>query len=466
MDIPGYQISEKIGKGGMADVYLATQVSLSRPVVLKIMHLAGDPNDDVKIERFLAEGRIVASLNHPNIITIYDIGITDNNSLYISMEYINNGDLKGRIGIPMDPLEALGYLLQISSGLKTAHEHGIIHRDVKPANILFRDDDTPLLTDFGIAKQLGKDLDLTQTNAFLGSPNYISPEQAGGGDVDERSDIYSLGCVFYEMVTGDKPYHADSVIDVVMQHNKAPVPTLPENLQKYQPLLDKMMAKDRNDRFSSAADLMDTIRKLQGKVEPSLRLPDFIVSSYEDRGKPYKTRYIILLSLLFVSAVFFSAIEYVDYRLRNAPSVDLESIPVDTTLKTGNVSALANPSLPTTQVEVSQDVINALIWLGNKSLEEYKLTYPDKDNAYYYFSRLLRIDPDNENAIKGIKEIAERYVILAERAFTNKDHEKTDAYISIGLKIDPENRSLHSLRSINEENREKGLFEKIRSYFN
>ncbi|HKK17027.1 MAG TPA: protein kinase, partial [Gammaproteobacteria bacterium] len=122
----------------MATVYLATQVSLERQAVLKIMDVSRQTDDNGQIERFLSEGRIVASLHHPNIITIYDIGIADDNSLYISMEYIKGGDLKSRIGIPMDPVEALECLVQIARGLKLAHEHGIIHRDVKPANILFR----------------------------------------------------------------------------------------------------------------------------------------------------------------------------------------------------------------------------------------------------------------------------------------------------------------------------------------
>ncbi|HIE84450.1 MAG TPA: serine/threonine protein kinase, partial [Dehalococcoidia bacterium] len=193
MDIQGYTIKHEIGKGGMATVYLATQESLHRDVVLKLL-------DDVQMgdsdlgERFLAEGRILASLKHPNIITIYDIGIA-NDQLYISMEYIQGGDLKQRLELPVSAEEALDYLSQVSSALGEAHKHGIVHRDVKPANILFADNDTPILTDFGIAKEVDTEHDLTSTGIFLGSPNYVSPEQADGQKIDGRADIYSLGCI-------------------------------------------------------------------------------------------------------------------------------------------------------------------------------------------------------------------------------------------------------------------------------
>lgn len=459
MEIPGYEITEQIGKGGMASVYLATQLSLSRPVVLKIMELAGNESDDaVRIGRFLEEGRIVASLNHPNIITVHDIGVTDSNSLYISMEYIKGGDLKSRMGIPFDPVEALNYLMQIGSGLKVAHEHGIVHRDVKPANILFREDNTPLLTDFGIAKQMDNDLDLTKTSGFLGSPNYISPEQAGGNEIDERSDIYSLGCVFYEMLTGVKPYYGKNVYKVVTQHLKAPVPELPENLSRYQPFLDKIMAKDKEERFASAAEMMDGIKEILGKSEPSLLDLD-LTGKYAE--KKFKTHHIVLFLLLFVSVVFFGAVQYVDYRLKSIPVVDLESIPVATTLDSAGQSQL----MPNPDIKVTEEMINALVWLGNKSLEEYKLTYPEKDNAYYYFSRLLKIRPDNEIAKNGIKEIAERYAFLAEKSFANNDVDKTEAYISIGLKIDSQNSALRSLQALVDETREKSLLEKVKEMF-
>lgn len=155
MEIPGYIIKNETGKGGMATVYLAIQESLGRSVCLKILDdVDADESKDL-IERFMAEGRIIASLSHPNIITIFDIGVA-NNMFYISMEYVQGGDLKQRLELPISDDESLDILAKISNALNEAHKHGIVHRDVKPANILFRDNATPLLTDFGIAKEVDR----------------------------------------------------------------------------------------------------------------------------------------------------------------------------------------------------------------------------------------------------------------------------------------------------------------------
>ena len=463
MEIPGYQIDRRIGKGGMATVYLATQSSLSRPVVLKILDIPRDNENSNQIERFLSEGRIVASLNHPNIITIYDIGVTDDNALYISMEYIKGGDLKSRIGIPMSPEEALDILINIGNGLKTAHEHGVIHRDVKPANILFRDDGTPLLTDFGIAKQVDNDLNLTSTGVFLGSPNYVSPEQADGKDVDCRTDIYSLGCIFYEMLAGEKPFKSETLFDVVNQHKNAPIPLLPEDVQDYQPLLNMMMAKSPHDRFANAEEMIEHIKILQSKLGPSMSRLDFDItlSSGLTISKNKRT-FIMLMVLLGISSIFFIALQFVDVRLKR-PAVNLDQVTVNTTL--GENFVTAEPISHNTE-PVSEDVINALIWLGNQSLEEYKLTYPPKDNAYYYFSRLLEINPQSEVARSGILEIADRYALLAEKTLAANDYSKTQAYVDIGLKINPRNETLLSLKQLSEETRQTSITELIKGFFN
>ena len=190
MEIPGYEILEPIGVGGMATAYLAVQTSLGREVVIKVLDTQ-DKSSGESVERFLNEGRIVAAFNHPYIITIYDIGITED-VVYISMEFVEGGDLKHRLRQkPLTLDEGLDLLERIGSGLGIAHENGIVHRDVKPGNILFRKDGTPLLSDFGIAKQLTTDHDLTSTGMFLGSPNYMAPEQSEGGAIDGRADIYA-----------------------------------------------------------------------------------------------------------------------------------------------------------------------------------------------------------------------------------------------------------------------------------
>ena len=464
MEIPGYQIDRRIGKGGMATVYLATQTSLSRSVVLKVLTLSGETENSNLIERFLAEGRIVASLNHPNIITIYDIGVTDDNALYISMEYIEGGDLKARIGIPMSPDEALDILVKIGNGLNIAHKRGVIHRDVKPANILFRDDGTPLLTDFGIAKQVNDDLDLTSTGVFLGSPNYVSPEQADGKEIDGRTDIYSLGCIFYEMLTGEKPFKSETLFDVVNQHKNAPIPLLPEDVQECQPLLNLMMAKSPHERFTNAGEMSAFITELRKKLKPSLSTLDFDITI--SPGIPVsknKRTFMILMVLLAISSIIFIGLQYVDIKLKR-PDVNLDTVSIETTV---NENFTMSPAAATGNPEpVSEDIINALIWLGKQSLEEYKLTYPPKDNAYYYFSRLLEINPQSEIARLGILDIADRYALLAEKTLAENDYSKTQAYIDIGLKINPRNETLLSLKQLSEETRQKPLIETLKGIFN
>ncbi|MEJ2760851.1 MAG: serine/threonine-protein kinase [Gammaproteobacteria bacterium] len=465
MEIPGYIIQKEIGKGGMATVYLATQESLGRHVVLKILdQLQTDKAEDMA-ERFITEGRILASLNHPNIITIYDIGIS-NHLLDISMEYVHGGDLRERLELPISADEVLDLLAKISSALGEAHKHGIVHRDVKPANILFRDENTPLLTDFGIAKQVNLDSDLTSTGIFLGSPNYVSPEQAEGFPLDGRADIYSLGCIFYEMLTGEKPFRSSSVIDVVIQHKQAPIPTLPEECAEFQPMLNRMMAKKRDERIADADELIIEIQRLQRKrrrraVEVGLVAPEEMTPKqrFEHRQRRSKQ---ILAGLLLLGLILFSSLKYVEIRLKSPIVVRTDRVTTTTVLDKGPIHLAvqaaaaaskenrntAAPSSSSAPSPSTQQVIKALTWLGKQSLDKYKLTYPPNDNAYYYYTRLLELDPNNQTAIRGILSIADHYATLAEQAMARNEWQRTAAYVDIGLRIDPHNRSLLALREL------------------
>lgn len=489
MEIPGYKIDKEIGKGGMATVYLATQESLDRAVVLKILDRVSSASASTDMtQRFIDEGRIVASMHHPNIVTIFDIGMAGED-LYISMEYVEGGDLKKRLESHVPPKVALDIVGKVGSALSSAHAHNVIHRDVKPANILFRNAETPLLTDFGIAKQTDQDTDLTSTGIFLGSPNYVSPEQADGKHVDGRSDIYSLGCIFYEMLTGYKPYHSDSVIDIVIQHKTSPVPTLPEKLSMYQSLLDRMMAKKLEERFASADEMLISIKKLQAIKEPDNAVPDFditgLTGSEEVKKKSKQKSTIILIVLLILSASFFFGLQFVEIKIKSPDTfidkASTESIIPTTSSPTNDKQNLAEQTVSAIQnvgndnenktetVEkpkepVSEEVISALTWLGKQSLDEYKLTYPEKDNAYYYYSRLLELQPDNQTAYEGILKIAERYAILAETALANNELDKMQSYINIGLQINPTNEALLSLKSF-VSTKEASLWQTFKSLF-
>lgn len=257
--IQGYRIDRLIGKGGMAAVYLAIQESLDRPVALKVLT---DPDSPEFSERFVNEGRIIASLVHGNIITVHDVGIAEGLH-YIAMEYVDGGDLRARIADGQSREAALDLAARMADCLGLAHRKGVIHRDLKPANILFRRDGTLLLTDFGIAKNQRLDSDLTATGKIVGTPRYMSPEQALGKAVDRRSDLYSLGVVLYEMLTGEPPYSGDSEVDTILKHLNDPIPVLPAGCRRYQPLLARMLAKDPAARFADADELLGSLATLK-----------------------------------------------------------------------------------------------------------------------------------------------------------------------------------------------------------
>ncbi|MFO8141818.1 MAG: protein kinase, partial [Marinobacter sp.] len=261
MEIPGYRIIREIGHGGMATVYLALHESLDRQVALKVMSpaLAADPSFG---ERFLKEARIVARLNHPGIVSIYDIGASGHYH-YMAVEYLEGEDLKARIRLGMTPEEAVDILRQLAVPLGYAHKEGFVHRDIKPENVLFRKDGTPVLTDFGIAKAIGSKTVMTKTGTSIGTPHYMSPEQARGKGVDGRSDLYSLGAIFYEMLTGALPYDAEDTFAVALMHVSDPLPELPPELDRYQPLINRLMAKDPRGRFADVPVMLEAITHVQ-----------------------------------------------------------------------------------------------------------------------------------------------------------------------------------------------------------
>jgi len=261
IEVPGYSIIKKIGEGGMANVFLATQHSLDRQVALKVLSPDISQDDSFGV-RFLQEAKWIANLDHQNIVPVYEVGKVDN-SYFLSMALLDGGDLKQRLSEKIEKREALKITRQIATALGVAHEKGIVHRDIKPQNILFRSNGMPLLTDFGIAKAVGeRDQNLTMTGMMIGSPHYLSPEQALAQPVDQRSDIYSLGVVLYEMLTGKLPFNADSAVATAMQHVSVAAAPMPPELQEFQSLLSAMMAKNVEDRLNNVDDLIKAIDQL------------------------------------------------------------------------------------------------------------------------------------------------------------------------------------------------------------
>ncbi len=281
MEIPGYRIERLVAEGGMSSVFLAVQETLGRRVALKLLKKFDSPQHAT---RFLEEARIIASLEHRNVITIHDVGAIGERH-YIAMEYLEGGSLQDRIDQGIQPAAAIDLLEDIAVCLHFVHRKGIVHRDVKPSNILFHVDGTPKLTDFGIAVQRDRDQEQTMDGSAFGSPYYLSPEQAEGRALDGRSDIYALGIVFFQMLTGRKPYAARSHIETIVAHLSHPIPMLPDPLSRYQRLLERMIAKRPEDRIACAAHLVEEIRetrlqegqrRIEARTHPQQRASDLI----------------------------------------------------------------------------------------------------------------------------------------------------------------------------------------------
>lgn len=253
--IPRYTLLDTLGESVRATVYLAHSAALNRNVALKVSHVVED-----EAPQFAREFETVGMMRHPGVVDIFDYGMHEGRE-FIAMEYFPCGDLKARLQNPVSEREALDYLERIAEALAAVHAEGILHRDLKPPNIMLREDGQVVLIDFGLARNLGHGTQSTRAGVLRGSPYYMSPEQAQGIDLDRRSDLYSLGVIFFELLTGSKPYLGNSAIEVLQQHVNGSVPVLPGLFARHQALLEGMLAKDRDDRFPDANELLASLRQ-------------------------------------------------------------------------------------------------------------------------------------------------------------------------------------------------------------
>jgi hypothetical protein len=271
-----YQIVQRLGEGGMATVYKALQPSLNRYVAIKVLppDLARQPDFAA---RFTREAHAVAQLQHPHILSVHDFG-REGDLSYIVMQYVEAGTLQRHMRQPMGVGTIAKIIEQLADALDYAHRRGVIHRDIKPTNVLMEEGRWPLLADFGIAKMVGGDTGLTATGVGIGTPAYMSPEQGQGQPVDARSDVYSLGVMLFEMLTGRVPFMADTPVGIVMQHilNPPPAPrslnpAIPEAVER---VVFKALAKDPDDRFVSAGEMAAALRRaLAPGVVPRIAPP-------------------------------------------------------------------------------------------------------------------------------------------------------------------------------------------------
>lgn len=257
----GYKFVRKIGQGAMSEVYLAERIGDNQSLVLKVLDIK-NTSEHAAIERFVLEAELIEGLNSPFVVKVFEHGLTDDYA-FIAMEFFSRGDLKQRMELNIPPELAATYVVHIAYGLNEIHKVGVIHRDLKPANVMFRGDDSLALADFGISKKMNSGNNLTTLGQIIGTPHYMSPEQGEGLVIDIRTDLYSAGVMLYEMLMKEKPFRAATPAALIYQHVHEAIPRLPEELSRFQDIIDKLMAKNPGDRYQSASELISALTPLE-----------------------------------------------------------------------------------------------------------------------------------------------------------------------------------------------------------
>jgi len=281
IQIPNFELLQEIGRGGMSRVYLARQLQPKRDVAIKIVSPGSAP-DPAFLSSLKIEGDTIASLNHDNVVTVFACGVVDNH-YFLAMEVLPGGDLTERIKKGLRPDDAVEVMMQIGSALAHAHKRHILHRDIKPENVMFHESGKAVLVDFGIAKEGTTESSFTQVGAVVGTPHYMSPERCMGKETDARSDLYAMGVMFFEMLTGHKVFEGRDTFAVSYAHVYEPVPPLPPEHARYQGVVNKLLAKDPKDRYQDANEMVASLKKYRAgapaSAEPATRRVDTSISS-------------------------------------------------------------------------------------------------------------------------------------------------------------------------------------------
>lgn len=455
VQIPGYKVLRTLGVGGMATVYLAVQESLEREVALKVMAPVLAANTDF-CQQFLKEGRITAKLSHPNLVTIHDIG-SYRGTFYMASEYLSAGSLRDRMHQALSVGDALKIVRDVASGLAYAHSMGFVHRDVKPGNILFRPNGTAVLADFGIAKAITTISSATIAGNAIGTPDYMSPEQAQATPVDGRTDLYSLGAVLYEMLTGGKPYSATDPYAVALRHVTDPVPMLPERLAWLQPLLDKTMAKKREERFAKGEELIaecDALLREHPQVAAAAgrrSVSGASASGLENIDRAAIIRWLVpaaaILVLLIGVGVAWRAwmrapVPAGPVSGPVAPPSSPPQLPVEPPADNGAAGSFGAVDTPTLLARAG-----GYLQQGLSSGDGRHFAFPDGDNAIDLFREVIRRDPGNRVAAQGLARIAAFYEKGA-RSMLERGLDSTGAdLVEKGLRAQPDNAELRKLKA-------------------
>jgi serine/threonine protein kinase len=253
--IRGYRCIRRIANGPVSDLYLAESEAAGTLVALKVVRDRHKDQYDLDhtFRRFLQEYAIVQRIQHPSVVQLFDLGVSDDHA-WLVMEYFREGDLRRRMRAGMRPRPALRTAVAIARALEAMHACGVLHRDLKPGNVMLREDGSPALIDFGMSKDTALAHDVTDTGLIFGTPHYMSPEQGHGEAIDARSDLYSLGVMVFEMLAREKPFAAENPMAIIYKHRKEPVPRLPEPFEALQPIIERFLAKEPRDRYQNATE--------------------------------------------------------------------------------------------------------------------------------------------------------------------------------------------------------------------
>lgn len=425
-EIPGYRLVRMLKESKRSSTFLAEQQSLARQVALKVLSEEFFEEPSLR-QRFIDEGKSAARLNHPNVLAVFDIG-SAGGCPFIATEFVPGGTLRDRLQRPMAPVEALRIARDLANALDYAHSQGVVHSDIKPANILFRTDGAAVLADLGILR--------TQSAGIVmqaGSPHYMSPEQIEGQHADGRADLYSLGVVLYEMLTGKLPYDADDPFAVIAKHLSDPIPRLPESLASFQPLIDQTLAKSADGRFADAQTMVQALdafiepkpgREAKAAARPAARelavAPAKAAKVAEPPAAPVETvvqaavplersatRVLLppgrpaksnplkaLTRIALVLLVLAAIVAAVWYALRpgDVAQGDTDAEP----------TVVATRQLAGTQGGVEVDLARA-----ERLLASRQWLSPPGENALEAFEKVLKADPGNRRAVEGIRRVAQ-----------------------------------------------------------
>lgn len=439
----------------MATVYLAEQEKFERQIALKVMASSLNSDEDFK-QRFIREAKLVAQLSHPNIVAVYDVGEHSGN-LYMAMECHTGGDLKARIQAGISPMDAVRLTCQIARALEFAHAKGVIHRDIKPDNILFRNDGSAVLTDFGIAKQGDAKTQFTQMGMVAGTPKYMSPEQARGLPLDAESDLYSLGIVFYEMLTGTVPFKADDSIALAIKHLKDPPPPLPPALRKFQPFLDRLLAKEPAKRYHRGGEVAKVLEDMVAggavrnltaipvsqeatQMRPAISARDISpVDAPSSRSRAPVLAALVVLAIGAGAAWYFLAGPGVPAapQVVVAP-VELPPPPVYVApvVLAPEPEPVVEAPPPPKPVEPSAD-IKGLLAQAAEALAADRLIKPIGNSAYDYYRQVLIAASKNKQALYGMERIADRFIELIDEALAAGNIELAKQHLKNAERVAP-----------------------------